>query len=203
MFPHIILVSALVIQFFYLLHLTGNADSDSTLGVTYVEIFADGDDICHAWIEYGNGEAQSAGPSRQVVLVEDDLKARLPADAKGKRIKILVHSAGSGVFEVQDVGRLVRSKTHIVKLPNGQPGFQGCKLGHSQQAGTQAQQVLLETAHIQTKLLTSVKIFHGFALDGIEFMYEDSTSQLFGKQGGSGDEFFFGEKTLASRSFSC
>jgi hypothetical protein len=36
-----------------------------------------------------------------------------------------------------------------------------------------------------------VKIYHGFALDGIEFVYEDSTSQLFGKRGGKpgGSEF--------------
>ena len=47
---------------------------------------------------------------------------------------------------------------------------------------------------MQTKLLTCIKVYHGFALDGIEFLYEDSTSQLFGKRGGGpgGSEFRFG-----------
>jgi len=32
----------------------------------------------------------------------------------------------------------------------------------------------------------------GFALDGIEFIYEDATSQLFGKRGGSPADFSLG-----------
>ena len=48
---------------------------------------------------------------------------------------------------------------------------------------------------MQTKLLTSIKVYHGFALDGLEFLYEDSTSQVFGKRGGQpgGSEFMFGK----------
>ncbi|KAK3070825.1 hypothetical protein LTS18_015004, partial [Coniosporium uncinatum] len=33
--------------------------------------------------------------------------------------------------------------------------------------------------------------FHGFAVDGIEFLYEDSTSQMFGKKGGDGKGSLF------------
>lgn len=163
-------------------------------GIAFVEIFTNGDDICHAWIEYCNGDAQSGGPPRQIVLTESDLKARLPEDTKAKKLRIKVHSVGQGSQEVEDFALLVKSKTSAVKLPNGQSGFKGCKLGESRQEGSQPEQVILETAHIQTKLLTSIKLYHGFALDGMEFCYEDSTSQLFGNRGGSpgGSEFNFG-----------
>ncbi|KAL2045488.1 hypothetical protein N7G274_001916 [Stereocaulon virgatum] len=160
-------------------------------GIAFIEIFSNGDDICHTWIEYCNGDAQSAGPPRQVVLTESDLKARLPEDTKAKKLKIKAHSVGQGSREVDDFALLVKSKNNTVKLPNGQSGFKGCRLGESRLEGSQPEQVILETAHKQTKLLTSIKIYHGFALDGLEFCYEDSTSQLFGKKGGTpgGSEF--------------
>lgn len=163
-------------------------------GIAFIEIFAEGDDLCHAWIEYSNSEGgPSGGFSRQVMLAESDLKARLPEDKKNKRIKLVIHSAGQGYYTVEDFGQL-KSKSSIIKLPNGQPGFRGSKLGASQQDGSHPEVVILESALVQTKLLTSIKVFHGFALDGMEFFYEDSTSQLFGKRGGKagGSEFMFG-----------
>jgi len=71
-------------------------------------------------------------------------------------------------------------------------GFRGKKLGRSQLEGSSPVEVILESTHLQTKLLTSVKVYSGYALDGIEFCYEDGHSQLFGKRGGKpgGDEFF-------------
>lgn len=163
-------------------------------GIAFIEIFAEGDDLCHAWIEYSNSEGGTSGAfSRQVMLAESDLKARLPEDNRNKRMKLVIHSAGQGYHTVEDFGQL-KSKSSIVKLPNGQPGFRGSKLGASKQEGSQPEVVILESALAQTKLLTSIKVFHGFALDGVEFFYEDSTSQLFGKRGGKagGSEFLFG-----------
>ena len=165
-------------------------------GIAFVEIYADNDDICRAWIEYGNGDVHSGGPPRQITLNEDDLRGRLPNDKKTKKMKIKVFSAGLGEAEVDDIGRYMKSKENIVKLPNGQPGFKGCKLGVSQQEGSLPQQVILETSYDRKKLLRSIKIYHGFALDGLEFLYEDSTSQLFGKRVGRADEFLFGKSTV-------
>jgi hypothetical protein len=61
--------------------------------------------------------------------------------------------------------------------------------------GSQPEELVLWSAFQQKKLLTSIIVYHGFALDGIEFCYEDSTSQMFGKRGGreGGSEFVFGE----------
>lgn len=162
-------------------------------GVTFIELYTDGDELCHSWLEYGNGDFASPASPRQVVLMESDLKTRLPDDKKNNRIKVKMHSAGGGEHTVDDFGKL-KSKESLVKLPNGQSGFRGSKLGFSQQEGTQHHQIILESAVKLNKLLTSIKVYHGFALDGIEFFYEDSTSQLFGKRGGKpgGSEFLFG-----------
>ena len=171
-------------------------------GITFVEIFADNEDFCQAWIEYGHGDVQAGGPPRQVAFSEDDLRERLTHNKKAKSIKIKVFSAGLGEVEVEDVGKIMKTKSRITKLPNGQQGFEGCKLGFSQQEGTQQQQILLESAFKKTSLLTCIRVFHGLALDGLEFIYENSTSQLFGKRGGGSDDFLFGKSaTLAKESF--
>ena len=172
----------------------GNVIVTAPTGIVLVEIFANEEDTCRAWLEYGNSNAQAGNPPRQVVLTESDLKARLPDETKAKKLSIKVHSAGQGIQEIEDFTCLVKSKKNTVRLPKGQSGFIGCKLGHSAQERSEPQQLILENSHIQTKLLTSIKVYHDFALDGLEFLYEDSTSQLFGKRGGQigGSEFMFG-----------
>ena len=163
-------------------------------GIAFIEIFTNEDDICHTWIEYINGDANiSGGPPRQIMLTESDLKARLPEDKRNKKIKLDIHSAGQGNHIVENFSQL-KSKASVVKLPNGQLGFRGSKLGFSQQEGSRPEEVIIQSTFIQTKLLTSIKIYHGFALDGLEFLFEDSTSQLFGKRGGQagGSEFSLG-----------
>ena len=81
------------------------------------------------------------------------------------------------------------------KSSDTRQGFKSKKLGHSQMKDSKPEQVILESTTLQTKLLTSVKVYSGFALDGIEFRYEDGKTQLFGRRGGKpgGDEFFLGE----------
>ena len=160
-------------------------------GIAFIELFTAGDDFCRAWIEYSNPD----GPAlpRQVVLAESDLRARLPDDKKNSRLGLTIHSAGQCTYKIDDFGTLA-SKSSMVRLPNGQFGFRGSRLGSSEQEGSQSEQIILESALFQTKLLTSIKVFHGFAVDGVEFLYEDSSSQIFGKRGsaGNGSEFTFG-----------
>ena len=58
---------------------------------------------------------------------------------------------------------------------------------------SEPQQLFIDSSFNQKKLMLAMKVYHGFAVDGIEFIYEDSTTQLFGKRGGSpgGSEFTF------------
>jgi hypothetical protein len=166
-------------------------------GVAYLEIFTEGDDLCHYWQEFGDGNGN--GPvQKQLVLTEQDLRGRLPEDRRKSKLKLSIKSIAGGGHEIEDFA-LLASKASRVKLPNGQLAFRSSKLGLSQMAGSSPMEVIFDSAIQQTKLLTQVRVFHGFALDGIEFVYEDSTSQLFGKRGGTpgGSEFNLGKSCLA------
>ena len=173
----------------------GRALVTAATGVALIEMFTEGDDLCRTWVEYlkGDGGAPN-GPPRQIMFTESDLRGRLPEDKKNKKLKLEIHSVGQGKHVVEDLGQLM-SKASVVKLPNNQLGFRGSKVGASKQEGSRPEEVILQSALIRTKLLTSIKVYHGFALDGVEFKYEDSTSQLFGKRGGNdgGSEFMFGK----------
>ncbi|KAL3426185.1 zinc metalloproteinase [Phlyctema vagabunda] len=167
----------------------GNVMVTAATGVSYLEIFTEGDELCHVWQEFGDGNG--SGPvQRQVVLTEHDLRARLPEDQRKVKMRVIIKSYGGGSHSVEDFG-LLASKASRIKLSNGQLAFKGSRLGLSQMEGSQPQEVIFHSTIQQTKLLVQVKVYHGFALDGIEFFYEDTTSQLFGKRGGApgGSEF--------------
>ncbi|TGO68629.1 hypothetical protein BOTNAR_0022g00370 [Botryotinia narcissicola] len=156
-------------------------------GVAFLEIFTDGEDLCHYWQEFGDGNGN--GPiQRQITLTEQDLRNQLPEDRRKARLKISVKSFAGGSHDVDDFAQLV-SKASKLKLKNGQIAFRSSKLGASQMDGTQPQEVVFDSSIHQTKLMIQVRVWAGFALDGIEFIYEDASSQLFGKRGGSSADF--------------
>ncbi|KAJ5174438.1 uncharacterized protein N7482_000315 [Penicillium canariense] len=161
-------------------------------GIAFVELYAEGDSVCRHFIEYVNSESSSNGLPKQVTITENELRQQVfgSEKEKKKKIRMVVFSGALGSYTVEDVGAL-KSKDSLVKLPKGQSGYKSGTLGCSTMEGSEPEQLLLECAFIKTKLLTSVKVYHGSAVDGIEFCYEDSTSQLFGKRGGKpgGDEF--------------
>lgn len=161
-------------------------------GITFIEIYGEGDDVCKAHVEYLDSIGSMVLP-KQMLLTESDLRSRLPDTGRrnaNRKLKIQFYSAGGGEHEVDDFSQLT-SKSSRVKFPDGRAGFKGSKLGFSQMEGSRPQEVLFWYLSDQRKLLTSIRVYHGFAVDGIELMYEDSTSQLFGKRGGTpgGSEF--------------
>ena len=170
-------------------------------GIAFIELYAEGDEICHTWIEYINGDNASSGcPPRQILLTESDLRSRLPEDRRTNKLRIEIHSVGQGKHVVHDISQLT-SKKALVKMPRGQMGFRGSRHGMSQMEGSQPEELVLHSALDQTKVLMSIKVYHGFAVDGLEFLYEDSSSQLFGKRGGDhpgGSEFLFGMSNKAT-----
>ena len=176
----------------------GNVIITAPSGVSYLEIFTPRDGLCLYWQEFGDGNGN--GPiQKQVVLTEHELRTRLPDDKKKSKLRLSIKSIAGGSHEVEDFAHLA-SKASRFKLPNGQLAFRSSKLGLSQLANSKPQEVVLDSAIQQTKLMTQVRIFHGFALDGVEFVYEDSTSQLFGKRGGTpgGSEFNLGKTLVLS-----
>ena len=59
---------------------------------------------------------------------------------------------------------------------------------------TQSHEFVFTSSIHQNRVLSRVVFYHGFALDGLEFVYDDNESQLFGKRGGKpgGDSFEMG-----------
>ena len=64
--------------------------------------------------------------------------------------------------------------------------------------GSEPQQVIFTTSKKQSRALSRVVVYHGNSLDGLEFAWDDGSTQLFGKKGGKqgGDTFDFGKFRL-------
>ncbi|EKD15114.1 metallopeptidase [Drepanopeziza brunnea f. sp. 'multigermtubi' MB_m1] len=157
-------------------------------GIAYIEIYTDGDEMCKYWQEFGDGPNNII--QKQKELTEPELRARLPDDRRKAKLKLIIKSVAGGSHEIEDF-TILASKASRVKLPSGHFAFRSSKLGLSQLDGSTPEQVILHSAIEQTKLLTQIKFYHGSSLDGVEFCYEDASSQLFGKRGGTpgGSEF--------------
>jgi hypothetical protein len=147
-------------------------------GISYVEVRAEGDDVCHTWIEY---PAENGTVQRQVALVEQDLRHRLPEDKQKGRIRLKITSHGGGMLEIDDFKKLC-SKASSVKLENGATAFRSLKLGVSQPEESKPQEVLFKSASKAERVLSRIAFYQSDAVDGIEFVYDDDSTQLFGKK---------------------
>lgn len=162
-------------------------------GLSVIEIYCEEDDVCRSFIDYVDSNTNSNPLPRQITLSESDVRSRLSPDKKGKSLKLEIHSTGQGKHVIEDLSKLTNPKLNRVKLPDNRWAFRSGKLGYSKMEGSQPQELIFESAHNQRKLMVAIRVYHGFAVDGIEFIYEDQTAQLFGKRGGKsgGDEFVF------------
>lgn len=162
----------------------------STAGLAFVELFTGDDVLCRSYIEYGDGHAASY--PRQVFVTEPELRNRLPESHRAAGIlRVAFHSVGLSTSVVEDFA-LLASKVSRIRLSNGQAAFRGTKLGLSALLDSKAEELLLSsTTTSPPKLLVTIRVYHGLYVDGIEFVYEDATSQIFGKKGGKsgGSEF--------------
>ncbi|GAB1317241.1 Peptidase family-domain-containing protein [Madurella fahalii] len=179
----------------------GNLTVTAATGVAYLEIYASdhdddkNDDVCRAWIEYPaeNGN----GVQRMVALTEQDLRSRLPDEARRKgKLRISVKSHGGGSLEIADFAKLCAKETACLKLPSAVPGlpktaFRGKTVGLARTEGSAPQELVFTSALRQDRVLSRVVFYHGAAVDGLEFVYDDDSRQLFGKKGGKegGDSF--------------
>lgn len=168
----------------------GTALVVASSGISFVEISAHNDDVCHSWLEFGPPDATC---QRQINLVESDLRARLPPEKRKARIKISIKSHAGGSLDIDDFKKFV-SKESFVKIDSGRTAFRSRKLGHSNMNGSEPCDIVFTSAAKQDRVLSRVIVYHGSAIDGLEFIYDDDSSQLFGKKGGKegGDAFDFG-----------
>ena len=152
-------------------------------GISFVEIKAEGQAFCDTWLEFPES---SEGYPKQVVLTETDLRSRLPGDLKKRqKLSLEIFSHACGKYVVDDVNQAMTK----IKLPRGINGFKGPSFGHANQPGTQRQEVFLPHQFDYKKLLCAVRVHHGFALDGLDFVYEDGEVVSFGKRGSQESTF--------------
>jgi hypothetical protein len=169
----------------------------SPSGIAFVEIFVDDDDVCRGYLEYVNAEAGNCGIPKQVTLTEHGIRHSLSESSKkSKRLKVVVYSGGLRAHTIDDFSQAAKSKLSAVKLPNGHSGYRGSLIGTSKRPDSSPTDLILESAVVQTKLLVSIKVHFDMVMfvTGIEFCYEDSTSQLLGRKTGehANGEFMLG-----------
>ncbi|KAI5466487.1 putative peptidase family-domain-containing protein [Mariannaea sp. PMI_226] len=168
----------------------GNVLVMAATGISFVEIFAEGDDVCRSWIEY---QPDQGPPPRQITLNEHDLRARVAENKKKGRITVNIKSHAGGSMTIDDF-KSFTSKDSSVKLSNGKLAFR-CKMqGSSRMDGSEPIETVFSSSVKQHRVLSKVLAYHGSAVDGLEFVYDDDSTQLFGKRGGGnkdGDVFEF------------
>ena len=159
-------------------------------GISFVEIFSEGDDVCRTWLEVIR-EAPGVRSPKHLHLSAEDLVNRLPPHKRTKSIKVSVKSCAGASLDIEDFKQFA-SKQSLVELKGGRYASRGANVGRSR--GGDACEVVLSSAAGANRVLSRVVVFHGAAVDGLKFIYDDASSQLFGKIGGKagGDAFELG-----------
>ena len=158
----------------------GNIIAKAATGISFVEIYGEGDDVCHSWIEM---PIENPALLRQVTLTEQDLRSRLPDGARKGRVRISVKSHGGQSLDIADIKEFT-SKQQAVKLKGGKFAFPSRRVGASEMQGTEPHEIVFSSVTKQERLMSRVIVYHGAAVDGLEFVYDDDSTQLFGKRGG-------------------
>ncbi|KAI3319904.1 putative peptidase family-domain-containing protein [Xylariaceae sp. AK1471] len=156
-------------------------------GLLCTEIFAEGDEVCRTWIEYPRRI------TRNMTLSEVELRSRLPEEKRRSKMKVIVRSLGGGELVMDDFHHLcTKSTIKLTSGPMGKSAFRSTKIGFSQMKGSEPQEVIFSSAATSiNRIQTSVTVHHGTAtaIHGLEFHYDNGSSQLFGKRDGISEKF--------------
>lgn len=153
-------------------------------GLSFIEIYGDGDELCTTWMECpGEGESLK----RQIMVTEEELRKRLPENKRKGKIRLSVKSHGGGGLDIEDVRILCgkESKLTVGNPVTGWTAYRSKKLGLSQMEGSKPVEVVFTSAMRPDRILSRIIFYHGAALDGMEFIYDDDSRQAFGKTGGN------------------
>lgn len=161
-------------------------------GISFVEIYGQGDQVCHAWMEF---PMDSTATHRQIALSEQDIRSRLPESAKKGPIRICIKSHGGRSMEIRDTNQFIH-KGQAVKIKGSKQGFRSSVIGAPQAASTVSEDLVFMSA-VTDSVMVRVNVYHDKAVYGLEFVYEDDKTQIFGSRGGKvgGDSFEFGKST--------
>ncbi|KAK6527859.1 hypothetical protein TWF281_009129 [Arthrobotrys megalospora] len=140
-----------------------------------------------AWVEIYVNEALQTyyevfpKVERNLTISVPDILSKVPTAEKSRKIKLSVFMIGSGKLDIDDF--LATAQT-FVKLSGGEKAYQSMKLGLGGGVATEA---VLPIG--SNRVLNVIRVYSGSALNGIEFVFDDSSTSLFGNRGGSCSEF--------------
>ncbi|KAG5951124.1 hypothetical protein E4U53_003726 [Claviceps sorghi] len=156
----------------------GTIIATAATGISHVEIYGDGDNVCHSWLEFAieNGPVQ-----RQLALSEQDLRARMLETKRKGRVSISIKSHGGGSLTITDFSEFT-SKGAMVKLGGGKMAFRSQVLDGAKTDGGEQQDLVFTSAVNSDRVMSQVIAYHTSALHGLEFVYDDNTSQLIGER---------------------
>ena len=150
-------------------------------GVAFVELLVAGEPFVRHWLEFA--EQPGHGFPRQLGLTKAKLQQRLPAALRDRRLGVKVFSHGGGDYVVDDVDAAL-TKVPIGKgLLKGRKGFLGPKYGASAMADSRPQELIFLHTTQAERVLRSITVYHGQALEGLLFTYDDGSTQALGRRG--------------------
>lgn len=159
-------------------------------GISFVEIYGEGDDVCHSWMEF---PMDSTTTHRQIALSEQDITMRLPETMRKGPIRISVKSHGGSSLDIENFRQFI-SKAQAVKMKGSKQGFRSSATGTVQPPA--APEDMVFTSAFTERIMTKMNVYHDEqVVYGLEFVYDDDKSQLFGGRGGNigGDSYEFGK----------
>ncbi|KAF3931690.1 hypothetical protein ABW19_dt0202864 [Dactylella cylindrospora] len=146
----------------------------SATGVAWVEIYIN--DTLQSYLEI------FPKIDRNCVLSDSEILSRISTpDKSSKKIKLSIFTVGGGKADVDDSLTISNS---AIKLPNAGKAYKSMRLGLG--GGSPIDAVFPQGTN---RVLNAIHVFSGNALNGIEFIFDDASSLLFGYRKGSHSEF--------------
>lgn len=155
-------------------------------GVSFIEIYGEGEDLCTTWMECP-GTLEDSQIKRQITLTDEEMRKRLPENKRKGKVRLAIRSHGGGSLDVDDI-RMLCGKESRLTVGNplmGYTAYRGTKLGQSGLAGSKPAEFIFTSATQKDRVLSRIVAYHGAALDGLEFIYDDDSRQVFGNAGGN------------------
>jgi hypothetical protein len=166
----------------------GNLAATAPSGIALVEVFVGDERGCSTWEEYLSDSVVTA--TKQVTLSEMALRMKLPDSKKRGRLRVRVTSCGGGQLDIRDFREMASCEAASLKLETGKVAFRGKAVGGSslQDVETDApqQDLVWSSAVVSERILSDISVYHNGAISGIEFVFDDGSSQLLGAKGREG-----------------
>ncbi|KAK6520388.1 hypothetical protein TWF506_000654 [Arthrobotrys conoides] len=162
-----------------------DGDNPQVYGVGFAAIVISSTGV--AWVEiYVNETLQNyyevfPKVERNLTVSVSEILSKISPTEKSRKIKLSVFTIGNGKLDIDDFLETAQS---FVKLPGGEKAFQSMRLGLG--GGTPSEAILPIGTN---RVLNVIRVYSGSALNGMEFVFDDSSSSIFGNREGLCSEY--------------